>query len=172
MVQNVLTQKQENFCVNIVSGMTQRDAWINAGYSGNYPVASIDSNACTLANETKIQQRIQELRDKAVASNPKIMSVTARLERLSQIASEDIRSPKGTPIRGPNIQAITEHNKMEHIYDVQPTFNDNRTLNIVVADEKTKENVHKLLTGVRREDVQRQREAEGSNEGEGKALQE
>lgn len=56
-----LTQKQELFCLNIFEGMTQREAWVNAGYSGNYPVASIDSNACQLANNTRIKQRIEAL---------------------------------------------------------------------------------------------------------------
>ena len=80
-----LTQKQEKFVLYIFSGMTQREAWIQAGYSSNYPMKVVDSNACNLFHTNKVQARYRELQDKIVSD--KIMTVTQRLERLSEIAS-------------------------------------------------------------------------------------
>lgn len=78
-----LTKKQEQFALNIFSGMTQREAWIKAGYSSNYSMAVVDSNACALAHISKIQLRLEELQDKAASD--KIMEVRERKERLSEI---------------------------------------------------------------------------------------
>jgi len=79
----MLTQKQELFTQNIFSGMTQRDAWIKAGYSSNYPVEDIDSNACTLANSTKIKQRYQELID--ASTSPLVADRQELLEFLTEV---------------------------------------------------------------------------------------
>lgn len=78
-----LTTKQEQFTLNIFSGMTQREAWIQAGYSSNYSMAVVDSNACALFHTSKIQARFKTLQDKA--ESDKIMEVKERKERLSEI---------------------------------------------------------------------------------------
>ena len=80
----MLTQKQEQFALNLFKGLTQREAWIQAGYSSNYPVATIDKNACTLASKGKIKGRVEELR--AQMAKPSIMSLEEMLERHSEIA--------------------------------------------------------------------------------------
>lgn len=79
-----LTQKQENFCLNIFQGMTQRDAYIKAGYSSKQSVAVIDKNACELLKNSKLVVRLNQLREKA--QNSKIASVIERKEILSEIA--------------------------------------------------------------------------------------
>ena len=79
-----LTAKQEQFCLNILQGMTQREAWGKAGYSTKYSMAILDANASHLANRSKVKTRVAELRN--LAASPTIMPVTERKERLSEIA--------------------------------------------------------------------------------------
>lgn len=170
-----LTQKQETFCLNMFEGMSQREAWIQAGYSNKYPVKIIDENACRLAAKSKIKARLAELRKSA--SSPFVATETERKERLSEFIraniadfiSEDgqVKVNKNSPHYGAvseyevkrtkhgynkslklhnPISAIAELNRMEHIYEAPPSVNqDNRVINIIVMDEKTKE----LMTRVK-----------------------
>ena len=78
----MLPQKQENFVNNIFKGMTQREAWIKAGYSSNYSVAIIDIHACQLAAKDKIKVRLEEMRQ--AAKSGLIADVTERKERLTE----------------------------------------------------------------------------------------
>jgi len=78
-----LTQKQETFTLNIFQGMTQREAWKQAGYSTNYPIAHIDRDASLLANSPKILQRFEELREKSESAA--VMNVQERKEVLTEI---------------------------------------------------------------------------------------
>lgn len=78
-----LTQKQENFCLNILQGMSQREAYIQS-YKPNYAITTIDANASRLASNEKVLKRLTELREKA--QNSKIASVIERKEILSEIA--------------------------------------------------------------------------------------
>jgi hypothetical protein len=78
-----LTQKQENFCLNILQGMSQREAYIQA-YKPSYSISSIDENASRLSSNEKVLKRLSELREKA--QNSKIASVIERKEILSEIA--------------------------------------------------------------------------------------
>ena len=105
----MLTQKQELFTLNIFKGLTQRESWIQAGYSSNYSPAVIDINACRLADNTKVKLRLEELRTPAV--NSAKMSVVERETRLSEFGREDIEGKFGIN-RQSNIQAIAELNKM------------------------------------------------------------
>ncbi|MFC1972444.1 terminase small subunit, partial [Chloroflexota bacterium] len=45
-----LTPKQERFCLNLLKGMSQREAYIQAGYSGNQARDTIDNHAYQLAH--------------------------------------------------------------------------------------------------------------------------
>ncbi len=114
-MQDRLTGKQEAFCLNIVKGMTQYDAYLAAGYAGGEDRSVVDQNASHLADDTKILSRINELRA-SVAREYAIMPVGERKERLSELAKEDISSWKGTPIRGGNLTAIDLLNKMDNLY--------------------------------------------------------
>lgn len=132
----VLTQKQENFTQNIFKGMSQRDAWIGAGYSSNYAVAVIDVNACNLAKKNKIKLRLDELREAVKSEN--IMTVKERQERLSTFGKEDIISQKGTLLRHGNISAIAELNKMDHVYETGGGLVKNEVKVVLVYTEITR----------------------------------
>jgi len=84
----MLTQKQENFVNNLFKGMTQREAWIQAGYSSKYALTLIDSHACRLAKRDKIQARLEELRNEA--SSHTVMTEIQRKERLSEFAKANL----------------------------------------------------------------------------------
>jgi len=111
-VAKLLTQKQEKFCLNLFAGMSQREAWLNAGYSKNMAVATIDSKACILAVNGKVRERLAELRKKA--EDASIMSVIERKQRLSEIARAvvpDFQDEGGgiNVKRGiPNVAAVSE----------------------------------------------------------------
>ena len=79
-----LTHKQEQFTLNLLAGMSQRDAYIKAGYSKKQPISVIDSNACVLAKSSKVLARQAEL-NKKVESN-KVAGVEERKSILTEIA--------------------------------------------------------------------------------------
>lgn len=57
-----LTQLQENFVQHLASGLSQRQAYIKAGYSTeNMSEATIDSNASRLLKNSKVIARYREL---------------------------------------------------------------------------------------------------------------
>ena len=79
-----LTQKQEAFCLNLFNGMSQREAYVSAGYSVNQLPERIDRDACVLAKNPKVIQRLGTLRKKA--EDATIMDVKERKQRLTEIA--------------------------------------------------------------------------------------
>ena len=105
----MLTQKQENFALNIYKGMTQREAWTQAGYSTNYAPELVDVHACNLAALDKVKLRLEELRQPT--ANAAIATVEERRERLSVFVRENINGQYGVT-RHSNIQAVAELNKM------------------------------------------------------------
>lgn len=118
-----LNQRQEIFCLNLFQGMTQREAWIQAGYSNRYKVAWIDSHACNLARQAKIQARLAELRDEVKAALVKntIATVEERKERLTEILRArlpDYQTENGIHIDtdSPNTGAIESF----ETYSLQP----------------------------------------------------
>ena len=183
----MLTQKQEKFTRLLFLGRTQREAWKLAGYSTNYPPEDIDANACKLASVTKIKQRLNELRDKAAEPdistyNERRLTLTeierARVadfvdesgnlsigsrEALRNAAVQEIKTERTIAgvrttlkLRDP-VSAITEHNKMEKVYETAP-IQDNRQINVYVVDKEAKELLGRIGE---RLDVQRRIEAEG-----------
>jgi phage terminase small subunit len=115
-----LTQKQENFCLNYFKLGNATEAGKLAKYSPN----GVRATTSKLLTNHNVRQRLQELRDKAASD--KIMDVVERKEKLSEIAREVIKSHRGTVIRQGNIGAISELNKMDHIYEtgINLNFND------------------------------------------------
>jgi hypothetical protein len=85
---NKLTEKQERFTLNLFEGMSQREAYIKAGYSTNYPMAIVDTNACNLAKNNNVLIRLNELKLKA--QDASIASVMERQQILSEIARAKI----------------------------------------------------------------------------------
>lgn len=164
----MLTQRQENFTLNLFNGMTQRDAWIKAGYSSKYTMAIVDKNACEMANSSKIQVRLAELRKDATSGV--VMTVQKRMERLSSIADEELFGSSGSITRGSNIQAIAELNKMDGSYapdklDVSGEILITPNMRALAAKEmlEIREEEDKLLNAVQEQGT-RQTMAQDSNE--------
>ena len=174
---NILTQKQETFCLKYVELGNATQAAIEAGYS--------PKTARSIANEnlTKpyISAFIKELRQKAedatiatVLERKQVLTEIIRgrfanfmtsltAEKLKSAALQSIRitefvggkdgigKEKTTTIKLHNpVQAITELNKMERIYEAEGSMTiDNRTLIINVISEKSRSLTQRLMEGER-----------------------
>ncbi len=128
----------------LLTGMSQHDAFlVIRPHAARWGQNAIDSNASKLARKVSI--RNGEVL--AQATTNAIMDVSERKERLSEIGNEDIPGKHG-PNRQPNIAAIAELNKMEHIYsDANITNIDNRTIEVVVSSEEAKVLTDRILQG-------------------------
>lgn len=78
----MLNAKQEKFINNIVSGMSQRQAYKDA-YQVSYSDEAIDSKASTLFNSEKVQIRYRELMSKL--EEEAIMSAKERMIWLTEV---------------------------------------------------------------------------------------
>lgn len=78
----MLNAKQEKFINNIVSGMSQRQAYKDA-YQVNYDEDAIDNNASKLFNKAEVQARYKELIEKA--QDKAIMSAIERKKWLTEV---------------------------------------------------------------------------------------
>ncbi len=139
-----LTRKQQKSVLNLLKGMTQRDAYIAAGYSPKSALSTIDANASRLANSDKVSVRLKELQEKAVDET--VASVLERKQATSTIIRTEMRAPVTAKEK---VIAITELNKMEHVYDEKSQYNDNRQLNIIVQSEDAREKLNMMLSGAR-----------------------
>lgn len=83
-----LTPKQERFIQNIVSGMSQREAYKNA-YNAKYKDNVIDIRACELFNSSKVQVRYRELMDQL--EDKSIMSAKERMKWLTDVVKGNIK---------------------------------------------------------------------------------
>jgi phage terminase small subunit len=81
-----LTPKQERFIQNIVSGMSQREAYKEAYDAENMKDETIDVRACELFNDSKIKVRYQELMDKL--EDKAIMSAKERMKWLTEVVQD------------------------------------------------------------------------------------
>lgn len=101
--------RHEKFVLNLLKGMTQTEAAIQAGYASSraYETSS------ELVRKSKIIARREELQ--VATATEGVLTVTQRKERLSELAKEDNTGQFGLN-RSPNISAIAELNKMEGSY--------------------------------------------------------
>ena len=107
-----LTQKQENFRNDLFAGIPQRDAYINHYNTEHMLPATIDREACALANNHKVATSLAEMR--AGVKREAIADVAERQERLTDIIRH---KPSPEKVSGKErILAIGELNKMDHIY--------------------------------------------------------
>ena len=83
-----LTQKQERFTRFLFDGLSQRGAWVKAGYSNKYAVKIIDENACRLAAESKIKARLAELNKEA--DDDSVATKLKCKQRLSEIIRANV----------------------------------------------------------------------------------
>ena len=144
-----MTQKQENFALNLFKGMSQREAYVKAGYSSRQSMKVIDNHACELAKTGGVKMRLEEFNQKS--TDDSILTKLERKQRLSLIAKEDNPGQHGLA-RQSNISAIDILNKMDRVYQDSVSVS-NQTINILVMNEEAKELTEKILSGVRTEDA-------------------
>lgn len=85
-----LTPKQENFVQGLFTGLSQREAYKQAGYKvDNMPDKSIDELACILAKNPKVSSRLQGLQDTVANKNINI-TVDWIAQQYAKIAGVDI----------------------------------------------------------------------------------
>ena len=85
----MLTPKQEKFIQNIVSGMSQREAYKNSYNAKNMADDTIDNKACKLFNSDKIRARYQELMKRL--ENKAIMTAEERMIWLTKVINCDVK---------------------------------------------------------------------------------
>ena len=136
---NKLTPKQEAFAVNLFKGMSQREAYIAAGYSDKGKPKSLDEMACVVANSIKIISRLEELQSQA--SSVAVMEVQEKREFYAEVK----RNPAEDTIT--RLRATDYDSKLAKHYDIPINYNDNRTINFIVKDNNELEGVKELLAG-------------------------
>lgn len=105
-----LTPKQERFVQGLISGLSQRQAYIQAGYSTNYANNDrIDSEACKLFNNPKVFKRYKELLDD---NKERVLLTTAdKRRRIQQIAIDNEKDNPHIALKAYDID-----NKMDGSY--------------------------------------------------------
>lgn len=123
----MLNSRQEKFVNNLISGMTQRQAYKDA-YNANYDDDAIDKKASALFNKDEVQSRYKELLEKA--QNEAIMTAIERKKWLSDVVNDiqreeaNIKNADGEEIciglknadLNTKLKAIDILNKMEGEY--------------------------------------------------------
>lgn len=127
---NELTPKQERFIQNIVSGMSQRQAYKDAYDAENMKDETIDKEACLLFNSPNIAERYNELINKL--EDEAIMTAIEKRRMLREMAMDKQNSITD------RIKAIDTDNKMagEYITKVEADVNTDFTINIMLEDDE------------------------------------
>lgn len=127
---NELTPKQERFIQNIVSGMSQRQAYKDAYDADNMKDETIDTEACLLFKDQKISKRYQELISKL--EDATIMTAIEKRRMLKEMAMDKENSITD------RIKAIDTDNKMagEYITKVEAEVNSDVSINITLEDDE------------------------------------
>lgn len=139
----MLNAKQEKFINNIVSGMSQRQAYKDA-YQVSYSDEAIDSKASTLFNSEKVQIRYKELIEKA--QDKAIMSAKERMIWLSDVVKGKIKHTsyggngeayENEAYISDKLKAVDTLNKMsgEYITKVEADIDNNVSINIELSDD-------------------------------------
>lgn len=143
----MLTDKQEQFCKNIIEGMSQADAYRNAYPNIRMADKTIQENACRLAKKDAVKARIKELRD--ALAKPSIMTAQERLEFLTRVINGEqgekmVQVVDGEPIEVDvptslknKLSAIDIMNKMqgEYVQKVEAEVTNAVNINIELVEE-------------------------------------
>lgn len=143
----MLTDKQEQFCRNIIEGMSQADAYRNAYPNNRMADKTIQENACRLAKKDAVKARIKELRDKL--AKPSIMTAQDRLEFLTRVINGEqgekmVQVIDGEPIEVDvptslknKLSAIDIMNKMqgEYVQKVEAEVTNAVNINIELVED-------------------------------------
>ena len=139
-----LTPKQERFIQNIVSGMSQRQAYKDSYNAENMTDESIDTEACLLFNNPKVAQRYRELMDKL--EDEAIMSARERMIWLSNVVKGKVKHTsygsdgeayENEAYISDKLKAVDTLNKMsgEYITKIDADVNTDVNINIELSDE-------------------------------------
>ena len=144
-----LTPKQERFIQNIVSGMTQRQAYKEAYNAENMKDETIDSEASILFNNQKVSERYRELMDKL--EDESIMSAKERMKWLTEVimdiqkegvkvktSDSEFVIGEGTADLSTKIRAIDILNRMsgEYVNKIEADVNTDVSINIALVDDE------------------------------------
>lgn len=118
----MLTPKQEKFIQNIISGMSQREAYKNSYNAKNMADDTIDNKACKLFNSDKIRARYQELMKRL--ENKAIMTAEERMIWLTKVINCDVKVKQEydneikeyDPYMSDRLKALDMLNKMDGQY--------------------------------------------------------
>lgn len=118
-----LTGKQELFVNGLIEGKSQRQAYIDAGYSTDGKTEEyIDKSASTLAKNSKVLGRLTELRaelkDKALWTREESINDLKWIKEQSRKTIEEYGEVKHAPATA-YLGAITELNKLGVLYDLE-----------------------------------------------------
>ena len=150
---NKLTSKQELFVQGLVSGLSQRKAYINAGYSTkNKTDGYIDKEASLLFKNRKVFERYNEImeehKDKALWTREDAIETLKWLldQSVSSVKDFDagyVRKSTADAI----ISSIQELNKLEDLYNLNRDLNRvKQELEIKKLEQQLKENESQTST--------------------------
>lgn len=137
---NDLTPKQERFIQNIVSGMSQREAYKDAYNAENMKDETIDTEACLLFKDQKVSKRYHELMEEL--KNKAIMTATERMIWLTDVVKDNQLDTDNEGYKPADLntkmKAIDILNKMsgEYITKVEADVNTDVTINIELSDDE------------------------------------
>ena len=132
-----LTNKQEEFCQNIISGMTQHDAYKNAYDVKKMSNKAVDEEASKLIKNPKVAQRVDELKKLATfIATQKISQELVWTREMSIKALANIYKDPNAP-HSAKVSAVKEINAM-HGYNEATKINigGQKDNPIVVATEE------------------------------------
>lgn len=121
----MLTAKQEKFIQNIITGMSQRDAYKNAYNAENMKDATIDTEACLLLKDPKVSKRYQEI----LKEMEKTAVMTALEKRL--LLKEMVFDKKNS--MSDRLKALDIDNKMSGEYIDNLKIESDNTLDVTVT---------------------------------------
>ncbi|MBQ5655936.1 MAG: terminase small subunit [Bacteroidaceae bacterium] len=125
----MLTAKQEVFVQNLVTGMSQADAYRSAYSTKNMSDKTIHEAASRLVSDSKVSARLSELRSQLTKET--IMSAQKRLEWLTEVISgeNDINA---------KLKAVDIMNKMqgEYVQKVEANVTNEVTINVELVDDE------------------------------------
>lgn len=124
----MLTAKQEKFAQNLVTGMSQADAYRSAYSTKNMSDKTIWEAASRLVADSKVSARLSELRGQLTKAT--IMSAQERLEWLTGVinSEEDVNA---------KLKAIDLMNKMqgEYVQKIEADVKSEVTISIELSDD-------------------------------------
>lgn len=120
-------KQQEKFITNLIAGMTQRQAYLDAFPDCKAKPETIDNKACTLFKSNEVQARYRELleKSKAEAERKAIMTANERREWLSKVINGELKETiliggEETPVKSASLsdkmKAMDILNKMDGEY--------------------------------------------------------